>query len=140
MSGAPWSSSDHLYAIGRQIQRRSRSGFALAFVKIGRSKEPDDRLVSLCSQFRGQDLWLIESLPGMADHEKSVHHALAPWHVEGEWFDHVVLVAIMRWGLAEFVQWALKREGAPWRLAQFMGYANMDIEDPSVLEQLGSKR
>lgn len=128
MSGAPWSSSDHLYAIGRQVRRRSRSGLALAFVKIGRSKAPDERLASLCSQFRGDDLWLIHSLAGMADHEKVIHRALAPWHVEGEWFDHVVLVAIMRWGFHGLVRWALKRHDADRDLDVFMSYAALDVE------------
>ena len=112
MSGVHQSSSDHLYAIGRQVQRRSRSGFALAFVKIGRSKQPDERIVSLASQFRVQDLW----------------------------FDHVILVAVLRWGLDTLVRWALKQDGVPREMALFLDYAALDIDDPSPLQRIMENR
>jgi hypothetical protein len=128
---------DFLYAFGRQVPRRSRRGAALANVKIGRSADPGTRIVSLASQYPGYQLWIVGEVPRMGIWEKRLHHRLAAWSTGGEWFDHVILIATMRWGLERIVAWAMD-ELAPGdhELATFLDVASYDIEDPSPLEQM----
>lgn len=122
-------SRDFLYAIGRQDPWRSSRRVSFASIKIGRSWSPDERIVALRHQAGRSHLWIVAALPRMGTWEKAVHAALEPWEVGGEWFDHIVLIAALRWGLPALVSWALDDGNVPCELRTFMSSTRGDIED-----------
>jgi hypothetical protein len=123
-------SRDYLYAVGKYVHASYTPGRRPhASVKIGRSQSPGERLLMLRHEFDGDCLWIVDALPRLALVEPDVHKALEPWRLGGEWFADTILIAVLRWGFAPLVSWALGDVRVPDEMADFLAASKRDAED-----------